>query len=393
MNPDLNLTQPYPFARLRKLLSGLQTPADKRHISLSIGEPKHATPQVVLDALTGNLGELAKYPATQGAPALREAVSGWLERRYGTKLDPDGEILPTCGSREALFSFVQALIDRTKNPLVGIPCPFYQIYEGATLLAGAEPKYIACLAENGFVPDLDSVTEAEWRRMQFFFVCSPSNPTGAVLSLDFWRKLFALSDKYGFVIGSDECYSEIYFDETKPPLGALEACRLLGRDGFKNLVVFSSLSKRSNVPGMRSGFVAGDRALLKPYLLYRTYQGCAMPGAHQAASIAAWNDEAHVIENRRLYREKFAAALPLISKTLDVQMPDASFYLWAKTPIDDEVFTQRLYAEEGITVLPGTYLSREFGGINPGKGYVRIALVATVDEVAEASERIARFRF
>ncbi len=391
MNPDLSLTQPYPFTRLKKLLENSTLPTDLRHISLSIGEPKHDVPAVVLEALTANLSLLGKYPTTAGSLKLKEAIVGWIQRRYGVMLDPNSQILPCSGSREALFSIVQATVDRTKNPIVAMPAPFYQIYEGASFMAGAQPLYIACTAETGFALDLDSVSDAEWKRVQFLFVCSPSNPTGKVLKLEDWKKLFELSDRYGFIIGSDECYSEIYFDESQPPLGALDACRLLGRDSFHNVLVFSSLSKRSNVPGMRSGFVAGDASILKPYLLYRTYQGCAMSGVFQEASIVAWNDEAHVIENRRLYREKFETALPLISKTLEVQMPDAGFYLWAKTPIDDELYAKRLYEEKAITVLPGSYLSREINGVNPGKGYVRIALVATTDEVREASQRISEF--
>ncbi len=392
MNPDLSLTRPYPFARLRKLFEGAKLPENLRHIALSIGEPKHSVAPVVLDAVRENLALLEKYPSTAGDIRLREAIAAWILRRYGTALDPATQVITCSGSREALFSCVQACVDRTKNALVGIPTPFYQIYEGATFLAGAEPKFLACTEETGFAPDLDSVTEEEWKRMQFFFVCSPNNPTGRVLGLDFWKKLFELSDRYDFIIGSDECYSEIYFDEANPPLGALEACRKLGRHDYRRLVVFSSLSKRSNLPGMRSGFIAGDAAIIKPFLLYRTYEGCAMSGVFQEASIAAWNDEAHVIENRRLYREKFEVALPLIQKSLKVEMPDAGFYLWAKTPIDDEVYARRLYEEKGVTVLPGSYLSREADGVNPGKGYVRIALVATTDEVREAAERIAEFR-
>lgn len=391
MNPDLSLTKPYPFTRLRALLADSKLPNGIEHISLSIGEPKHAAPEAVIRALFDSPKLFEKYPATTGALELRTAVSDWIFRRYGVKTDPLTQILPTNGSREALFSFTQAYIDRTKNPFVILPCPFYQIYEGASLMAGATPYYCPQTAENNFAMDLDSVPEEVLRSTQLVFVCSPSNPTGKVLNLEDWKKLFSYSDKYSFVIGSDECYSEIYFDEEKPPLGALEAAKLLGRDNFERLIVFSSLSKRSNIPGMRTGFVAGDAALIKPFLLYRTYHGCAMSGPIQQASIAAWNDEEHVRENRRLYKEKFAAAVPLMSKTLGISMPDASFYLWAKTPIDDQLYAKRLYEEKAITVLPGSFLSRDCGGLNPGRGYIRIALVATVPEVKEAARRISEF--
>ncbi len=391
MNPDLSLTKPYPFTRLRALLSDSKLPDGIEHISLSIGEPKHAAPEAVIRALFDSSKLFEKYPATTGALELRTAISDWIFRRYGVKTDPLTQILPTNGSREALFSFTQAYIDRTKSPFVILPCPFYQIYEGASLMAGATPYYCPQTAENNFAMDLDSVPEEVLRNTQLVFVCSPSNPTGKVLNLEDWKKLFSYSDKYGFVIGSDECYSEIYFDEEKPPLGALEAAKLLGRDNFERLIVFSSLSKRSNIPGMRTGFVAGDAALIKPYLLYRTYHGCAMSGPIQQASIAAWNDEEHVRESRRLYKEKFATAVPLMSKTLGISMPDASFYLWAKTPIDDQEYAKRLYEEKAITVLPGSFLSRDCGGLNPGRGYIRIALVATVPEVKEAARRISEF--
>ncbi|MFG6371468.1 MAG: succinyldiaminopimelate transaminase [Turicimonas muris] len=394
MNPDLALTRPYPFTRLKKLLEGSQPPAGKKHISLSIGEPKHPAPSSVLNELYHNFQLFEKYPSTNGMPELREAIANWNLRRHGVKLNPATQILPVNGSREALFSFTQAAIDSSKNPTVLMPCPFYQIYEGAAIMAGAKPVYIPTTAENDFVMDLEaSASEEELENAQLVFVCSPSNPTGKVLGLAHWKKLFELADKYNFIIASDECYSEIYFDEDNPPLGALQAAKILGRDDFDKLVVFSSLSKRSNIPGMRTGFVSGDAKLLKPYLLYRTYHGCAMSGPLQKASIIAWNDEEHVKENRRLYHEKFEAGLPLVQQTLEVEMPDASFYLWAKTPIDDKVFTRRLYEEAGITVLPGSFLGRELAnGINPGSGYVRIALVATTEEVKEATQRIAEFK-
>ncbi len=396
MNPHLAQLHPYPFEKLRQLFAGVTPDSRRREIKLSIGEPQHATPPFIMEALAGNLKGLANYPTTQGSPALRQAIARWCSRRYGLELNPETEILPVNGSREALFSFTQALIDPSRGsvPLVASPNPFYQIYEGAAYLAGAEPRFLNTLPENGFAFDYASLTPEEWSRVQLLFVCSPGNPTGKVLRLGDWKALFELSDRYGFVIASDECYSEIYFDEANPPLGGLQAARLLGR-GSERLVMFSSLSKRSNVPGMRSGFVAGDESILKQFLLYRTYHGCAMAPPVQAASVAAWNDEAHVLENRRQYREKFAAVTPLMAEVLDTAMPDASFYLWAKVSryggISDAEFARRLFAAYNVVVLPGSFLAREAGGVNPGAGFVRIALVASLDECLEATERIRQF--
>lgn len=391
MNPQLRTLQPYPFAKLKKLLEGAKLPENLSPISLSIGEPKHPAPEAVKKALFDHQSLFERYPPTGGYPELREAIADWIRKRYGAALDPSSQVLPALGSREALFSFTQALIDPTKSPIVIMPNPFYQIYEGAARLAKAEPYFCPMNKENGFKADLSKVPEEVLSRTQLVFICSPNNPTGTVLNLEDWKKIFELSDRYGFVIGSDECYSEIYFEEGKAPLGALEAANILGRKDFKRLIVFSSLSKRSNVPGLRSGFVAGDAELVKPFLLYRTYHGSAMNGAVQHASIAAWRDEEHVKENRRLYKEKFEAALGLLKQSLEVDMPDASFYLWAKTPIDDTLYTRRLYEKKGITVLPGSFLGREVNGINPGAGYIRIALVATVPEITEAAQRIAEF--
>ncbi len=370
-------------------------PEGKPHISLSIGEPRHSLPVLISEAITSNLNQLEKYPPTNGMPELREAIAEWLLKRTGAKVSPDTQILPCNGSKEALFSFPQVVIDRTKDPYVVMQDPFYQVYEGAAILAGAKPWYVPCTKENGFKMDLERyVPEDILKKAQLVIVCSPNNPTGQVLKLEDWKKIFELSDKYGFIVGSDECYSEIYFDESKPPLTSFEACKQLGRDDFKNLMVFSSLSKRSNAPGLRSGFVAGDADLIKPYLLYRTYHGSAMSGLFQKASIVAWKDEKHVKENRRLYSEKFVEALPLIQQSLEVEMPEAAFYLWAKTPGDDQEYTRQLYEKEGVTVLPGSFLAREDAeGKNPGAGYVRIALVATVPEVKEAAQRIANFKF
>jgi N-succinyldiaminopimelate aminotransferase len=392
MNPDLDRLQPYPFERLRALFAGITAPAGLPNINLSIGEPKHPTPALVRDALVANLGGLANYPLTAGIDALRQAIAGWLTRRYGLRaLDFATQVLPVNGSREALFSFAQAVIDRSRDAIVVSPNPFYQIYEGAALLAGARPLYLPTTPDNGFRMALDRVSAADWARVQLVYVCTPGNPSGHVMSLDEWRDLFALSDRHGFVIASDECYSEIYFDEARPPLGGLQAAQALGREGLERLVVFGSLSKRSNAPGLRSGYVAGDAAVLKKYLLYRTYHGNAMSPPVQAASIAAWNDETHVQENRRLYARKFEQATPLVSSVLPTRVPDAGFYLWARVPDgNDTAMARRLLAECNVTVLPGSYLSRTVDGFNPGAGFLRIALVASVDEVLTAAQRIAQ---
>jgi N-succinyldiaminopimelate aminotransferase len=393
VNPDLGRLQPYPFEKLRQLFAAVSPAAGLREIKLSIGEPQHPTPPFIKQALTEGLGGLANYPTTQGADALRQTIAAWIGRRYGVPV-PDfaTQVLPVNGSREALFSFAQTVIDRTRpGAKVLCPNPFYQIYEGAAFLAGAEPIFLNTLPEDKFEMDWASVPESTWKDVQLVFVCSPGNPTGKVLGLNSWKTLFELSDRYGFVIASDECYSEIYFDEANPPLGGLTAAKQLGRDDFRNLVMFSSLSKRSNVPGMRSGFVAGDASVLKKFLLYRTYHGSAMSPAVQAASIAAWNDEDHVRENRRQYVEKFAAVTPMISKHLTTALPDAGFYLWARTPIADTEFARRLLAETNVVVLSGSYLARTSGGINPGANFIRIALVAGLEECREAAIRINKF--
>ena len=396
VNPHLAQLQPYPFEKLRALFGGVTPSPQHQEIKLSIGEPQHATPAFIIDALANSLAGLANYPTTQGIPALRQAIAGWCQRRYDLALNPETEILPVNGSREALFAFAQTVIDPHRGPhsqqppLVVSPNPFYQIYEGAAYLAGAEPRLLNNLPENGFAFEYSQLSEAEWARVQLFYVCSPGNPTGKVLSLEDWKTLFALSDKHGFIIASDECYSEIYFDEAHPPIGALQAAQLLGRTN-ERLVMFSSLSKRSNLPGMRSGFVAGDAAILKKFLLYRTYHGCAMAPPVQMASVAAWNDEAHVLDNRNQYREKFAACTPLIAEVLGTSMPDASFYLWARTPIADTDFARGLLEHYNVVVLPGSFLARESGGINPGANFVRIALVASLAECLEATARIRQF--
>ncbi|MCY1273622.1 LL-diaminopimelate aminotransferase [compost metagenome] len=393
MNDALNQLQPYPFEKLRALLAGAQ-PAGKKAIALSIGEPKHRSPAFVAEALAANLEQLAVYPTTLGIPALREAIAQWCERRFKVPagwLDAARHVLPVNGTREALFAFTQAVVNRADNGLVVSPNPFYQIYEGAALLAGAQPHYLPCRAENGFNPDFDAVPADVWQRCQILFLCSPGNPTGALVPLETLKKLIALADQHDFVIAADECYSELYFDEHNPPPGLLTACAELGRSDFRRCVVFHSLSKRSNLPGLRSGFVAGDADILKSFLLYRTYHGCAMPVQTQLASVAAWKDEVHVRANRAMYREKFDAMLDILGPVLDVQRPDGGFYLWPKTPVDDETFTRELFAREHVTVVPGSYLSRAVDGFNPGAGRVRMALVAPLAECMEAGERIRDF--
>lgn len=390
MNPNLDLLHPYPFQKLRDLFRGVTPNPDYSPINLSIGEPKHATPDFIRRALAENLDGLANYPTTQGSDALRQAIGAWIERRYGIpQLDPNTQILPVNGSREALFAFAQAVIDTSKpDPIIICPNPFYQIYEGAALLAGATPYFLNTTPENGFAMDFSSVPEEIWRRTQMVYACSPGNPTGKVMDIEAWTRLFDLSDKYGFIIASDECYSELYPDEHVPPLGALQVAHQLGGEDYGRLVVFNSLSKRSNVPGMRSGFVAGCESILEKFLLYRTYHGCAMNPAVQAASAAAWKDEAHVGENRRLYREKFAAVTPMLQQALKVEEPDASFYLWARTPVSDTEFAKALYRDYNVTLLPGSFLAREAHGLNPGTNFVRIALVAPLAQCVEAAERI-----
>ena len=400
MNPKLNSLQAYPFERLRHLFATVTPSANFLPISLGIGEPRHATPDLIkrayCDAIMDPLGGLSIYPATAGVLCLRESIGRWLQRRYGLDLDVHAQVLPVNGSREALFAFAQTVINPDvqhadgQTSLVVCPNPFYQIYEGAAFLSGAQPYYVPSDPARNFAQDWDSVPEAVWARTQLLFVCSPGNPTGAVMPLQEWKKLFDLSDRYGFVIASDECYSEIYFRD-EPPLGGLEAAAKLGRTDFKNLVAFTSLSKRSNVPGMRSGFVAGDAALIKQFLLYRTYHGSAMSTVVQAASIAAWDDEEHVRDNREQYRAKFAQVTPILTDVLDVALPDAGFYLWAKVNGSDTDFARDLLANYNVTVLPGSYLAREAQGFNPGANRIRMALVAETAECVEAARRIVQF--
>jgi len=392
MNPYLQKLQPYPFQKLARLFGEVGSNPAFEPISLHIGEPKHATPAFIREALIAGLDGLAHYPTTIGSDALRGAIAGWLARRYGIPApDAKTQVLPVNGSREALFAFAQAVIDCSRgDPVVVCPNPFYQIYEGAALLAGATPHFLNTLAQDGFALNFAQLPEAIWQRAQLVYVCSPGNPNGRVMPLAEWQALFEMSDRYGFVIAADECYSEIYFGEDKP-LGALQAAQQLGRDDYRNLVVFSSLSKRSNVPGMRSGFVAGDAGVLEKFALYRTYHGCAMNPAIQAATIAAWNDEVHVAENRRLYAQKFKQVIALLAPVLPVAKPDAGFYLWVRTPIADSAFAQQLYRDYNVSVLPGSFLAREARGANPGANFIRLALVATLEESLEAARRIAEF--
>ena len=392
MNPYLSRLHPYPFERLRELSRGIVPPAHLRPISLGIGEPRHPTPGFIEQTLLSSLSGLAVYPATAGEPALRESAAGWVQRRYGVKLDAATQVLPVNGTREALFALAQTVVDGSKpGATVLCPNPFYQIYEGAALLAGAQPAFANSDPARNFAVRWDEIDDATWARTQLVYVCSPGNPTGAVMPLSEWEQLFALSDRHGFVIASDECYSEIYFRD-EPPLGALQAAQALGRTGFPRLVALTSLSKRSNVPGMRSGFVAGDTAIMKAFLLYRTYHGSAMSQVVQKASIAAWDDETHVAANRELYRAKFARVTPLLQPVLDVALPDAGFYLWAGVPGGDDVaWALGLLAQQNVTVLPGSLLARPAHGINPGAGRVRLALVAGTEECVEAAQRIVAY--
>ncbi|MDX1735526.1 MAG: succinyldiaminopimelate transaminase [Halioglobus sp.] len=388
MNPYLDSLEPYPFSKLRDLF-GDASPADKPQIRLSVGEPQHAPPEFVLQEISANLARLANYPATAGMPELRQAIARWLQGRFQLRgIDAEQQVLPVNGTREALFAFAQAVIDPTRAALVVSPNPFYQIYEGAALLAGARPHFLNCRAENGFIPDFDAVPESTWQSTQLLYLCSPGNPTGAITPLEQLQKLVALAREHDFIIASDECYSEIYMDESSAPPGLLQACAEMGDSDYRNCVVFHSLSKRSNLPGLRSGFVAGDAAILRDFLLYRTYHGCAMPPHHQLASIAAWGDEEHVRENRRSYREKFSAVLEILDGKLDVHAPPAGFYLWPKTPVADTEFALRLYEQQNVVALPGSFLAREAEGENPGELRLRLALVAPLEQCVEAAQRI-----
>ena len=398
MNPELNSLFPYPFEKLNALKAGIIPPENLTHIALSIGEPKHPAARFIFDELTQQLSAIEKYPLTKGLLPLRESIATWLTTRFKltqNALDPEKHILPVNGTREALFAFAQAVIDRNKNPVVVMPNPFYQIYEGASLLAGVEPYYLNTTAENNFLPDLDSIPREILKRCQLLYLCSPGNPTGAVMPLHYLQHAIELAHKYDFIIASDECYSEIYFNENSPPTGLLQAATEMGLNDFKRCVVFHSLSKRSNLPGLRSGFVAGDADIMAGFLKYRTYHGCALPYHHQYASIKAWQDEQHVIDSRNEYIKKFDAVIKILSPVIDVSLPDAAFYLWLKIPLesgqDDITFARNLFEQQNVTVLPGQFLSRDTNSGNPGTQYIRIALVAPVEQCIDAANRIKQY--
>lgn len=395
MNTDLTRLHPYPFEKIRALLAGTQPPADLSPVSLAIGEPKHPTPELIHRAVAEALQTgLGKYPLTKGDSELRETIAQWLTKRFQlpqNSIDPEQHVVPVNGTREALFAFAQAVVERSTDATVLMPNPFYQIYEGAAFLAGAEPVFLNCLAENNFIPDFDAVSAADWQRCQLLYLCTPGNPTGAVMPLETMQQLINLAEKHDFLIASDECYSELYFDEDQPPPGLLQAAAAMGNTDYKRCLVFHSLSKRSNAPGMRSGFVAGDAEVLRQFTLFRTYHGCSMPPPFQAGSIAAWQDEAHVLANRNQYRAKFAAVMEVLSPVMNVKMPDAGFYLWPETPIADPEFVRGLYASQHVNVVPGSYLSRDTAAGNPGQNRIRMALVATEQECVEAAQRMRRF--
>ncbi|TCK18462.1 succinyldiaminopimelate aminotransferase [Thiogranum longum] len=394
MNPDLSRLQPYPFERMARLLAGVTPPAGLETIRLSIGEPKHPTPTFIAEAMIEHLHGLSLYPSTRGTDTLRTAICNWLTSRFGlpaNSLDPERHALPVNGTREALFAIAQCMIDRSRNAAVLMPNPFYQIYEGAALLAGAAPVFVNATADSHYLPDFAAIGDSTWKRCQLLYLCSPGNPTGRIIDNAAMQSLIALADKHDFVIVSDECYSEIYLDEDTPPPGLLQAAAQMGNDSYKNCLVFHSLSKRSNAPGLRSGFVAGDADLIQAFFRYRTYHGCAMPPATQDASIRAWLDEAHVVENRRLYREKFLAVADILSPAMEIDIPPAGFYLWQRTPLDDCEFSRELYRQQNVVVLPGSYLSRDTRDGNPGHNHVRMALVAPLDECVDAAQRIRTF--
>lgn len=394
MNPDLNSLFPYPFEKLNALKEGVTPPSSLAHIALSIGEPKHPAPDFIFAEITQQLSALEKYPLTKGLLTLRQAIASWLAQRFNltqNAIDPEKHVLPVSGTREALFAFAQAVIDRSQNPIVIMPNPFYQIYEGAALLAGAEPYYLNTTAENNYLPDLDSIPKKILKRCQLFYLCSPGNPTGTVMSVSYLKHAIELAQQYDFVIASDECYSEIYFDENSPPAGLLQAASEMGLDDFRNCVVFHSLSKRSNLPGLRSGFVAGDAEIMAGFLKYRTYHGCALPYHHQSASTLAWQDEQHVIANRAEYSRKFNQVVDILSPVINIALPDAAFYFWLKVPQDDTVFARNLFEQQNVTVLPGQFLSRETNTGNPGTGHIRIALVAPMEECIDAANRIKHY--
>ncbi|HKH19477.1 MAG TPA: succinyldiaminopimelate transaminase [Gammaproteobacteria bacterium] len=394
MNPGIGLLQPYPFEKLTRLKAQVRPPRGLTHIALSVGEPRHQTPALIQTTLSSNLSGLANYPLIRGSQLLRESIAAWVCRRFnlpGDSINPDRHVLPVNGTREALFAIAQCVIDSSRDSLVLVPNPFYQIYEGAALLSGAKPYYLNCESKHKFLPNLDAVRAADWERCQLLYLCTPSNPSGAVMDEAALQRVIALAERYNFTIACDECYAEVYADENAPPAGLLGAAARVGNMAYRHCLVFHSLSKRSNAPGLRSGFVAGDARLIEQFARYRTYHGCAMPPPIQAASVAAWRDEAHVVENRRLYREKFEAVTRILSPVLDIERPAGGFYLWPRTPINDQDFARELYGQQNVTVLPGSFLSRESDGHDPGHRRVRIALVAAFDKCKEAAERIKTY--
>jgi N-succinyldiaminopimelate aminotransferase len=397
VNPGFQRLAAYPFERLAALKQGLAPPAHLSHIPLSIGEPRHTPPAFVLDTLRAHLDELGSYPATRGLPELRNAAARWAERRFALapgNVDAESQVLPVAGTREALFAFVQAVVDShsvIEPPLVLMPNPCYQIYEGAALLAGAEPYYLNTTAENGYLPDLDAVPRDVWARCQVLFLCSPANPVGSVMSVDYLQRALRLAEEHDFVIASDECYADLFDDESAPPPSLLSAAAAMGNSGFQRCMSFHSLSKRSSLPGLRSGFVAGDAALIKPFLLYRTYHGCAMPVPSQKASVSAWSEDAHVVANRALYRRKFDRVLPILAPVIEAPRPAGGFYVWLNVGGDDEAFTAGLFAQQNVTVVPGSYLARATAQGNPGAGFVRMSLVAAEEECVQAALRVREF--
>ena len=392
MNPGFQKLEPYPFERLTTLCRDLPENRSLEAINLSIGEPQHPTPLFIHEALTAALSTTAKYPATKGTEEIRATISRWLCRRFklpGNAVDPERMVLPVNGSREALFAIAQALVPRSaQRSHIMMPNPFYQIYEGAAFLAGAEPYFMACPAARGFLPDIEALPAAMLDRCALMYICSPSNPAGTVFSSNTLIALLDLADRHDFVVVADECYSELYFDEASPPTGLLEAAWRSGRTDFRRCLVMHSLSKRSNALGLRSGFVAGDAFLIETFLRYRTYHGSAMPLHVQAASVAAWNDETHVRENRALYREKFRAVSAILGDCLEITIPPGGFYLWPEFPLDDLEMCRKLIALANVTTLPGQFLARTIDGFNPGYKRLRIALVANQASCVEAASRI-----
>ena len=384
----------YPFERLNNLLAPLTPNSNATAISLSIGEPKHHPPDFALETLSDQekmRALLATYPSTKGTPKLRQSISTWLKSRFSLEVDYEAEILPVNGTREALFSFAQAVISNKTNPIVIMPNPFYQIYEGAALLAGASTFFCSSFETNNYLQDFESIPSETWRNTELIYICSPANPTGKSLSEDQIEKLIDLAHQYDFTIASDECYSEIYSSSHNKPNSLLKISENIGNKSFEKCIIFHSLSKRSNLPGLRSGFVAGDSSLLKQYFLYRTYHGCAMAGHAQEISALAWSDESHVDENRDKYTEKFSVVEEILKDHYKLYRPEGGFYHWIKTPIDDQQFAARLMETQNVKVMPGSFLSREDEGEDPGLDHIRVAWVSEKEECIEAARRLVEF--